>query len=138
MSCKEGSFFSADNLFLIFFLWQKGKNVSEFEENFLFIWKLEIFGVLFVSELGKKNNLKVLPEKLLFSKQLLLTNISDGDSMIDYSNKFVNTVDLQNEMYIEEADALLYIFLLYSNPSIYENFRCAIKARDGLSSTGGI
>ena len=46
--------------------------------------------------------------------------------------KFFNTVDRLKEIGVEVSEDLLAILLLCSIPNIYENFRCAIEARDSL------
>lgn len=70
--------------------------------------------------------------KATLLKQLLFTKISDIYSMVDHLNNFFNTVDKLNEMNIVVPDDLLSILLLYSIPSNFENFLCAIEARDKL------
>lgn len=70
--------------------------------------------------------------KATLLKQLLFSKMGEGDNMTEHLNKFFNTVDRLTELEIEVSDDLLAILLLYSVPSSYENFRCAIEARDDL------
>lgn len=68
-------------------------------------------------------------------KQLLFTKMRDGENMMDHLNNFFGTVDKLKEMEILVAEDLLAILLLYTIPDSYENFRCAIEARDELPSS---
>lgn len=70
--------------------------------------------------------------KATLLKQLLFTKMRDNESMMDHLNNFFGTVDKLTEMEILVAEDLLAILLLYSIPDSYENFRCAIEARDEL------
>ena len=65
-------------------------------------------------------------------KQLLFAKLSENGSMSDHLNKFFIIVDKLKNMDIVIANDLLSILLLYSIPSNYKNFRCAIEARDDL------
>ncbi|KMQ84567.1 retrovirus-related pol polyprotein from transposon tnt 1-94, partial [Lasius niger] len=65
-------------------------------------------------------------------KQLTLLRIKDGADVREHVNKFFDTVDKLEEMEIEINKDLLSIILLYSMPSNFENFRCAIESRDEL------
>lgn len=52
--------------------------------------------------------------------------------MRDHLNGFFDTVEKLGDMEIEINQDLLSIMLLYSLPSSFENFRCAIESRDTL------
>lgn len=73
--------------------------------------------------------------KATLLKQLLFTKMRDGENMMDHLNNFFGTVDKLREMEILVVEDLLAILLLYSIPDSYENFRCAIEARDELPSS---
>lgn len=70
--------------------------------------------------------------KAILLKQLLFNKMSDDGSMQEHLNNFFNCVDKLKEIEIQVADDILSILLLYSIPSAYENFRCAIESRDSL------
>ena len=53
---------------------------------------------------------------------------------MDHLRNFFGTVDKLDEMEILIAEDLLDILLLYSILDTYENFRCAIEARNELST----
>lgn len=72
--------------------------------------------------------------KATLLKQLLFARMKEGENMMDHLNIFFGTVDKLMEMEILVAEDLLSILLLYSIPESYENFRCAIEARDELPS----
>lgn len=60
--------------------------------------------------------------------------MEDGADIREHVNKLFDTVDKLEEMEIEINKDLLSIMLLYSMPSNFENFRCAIESRDELPS----
>ena len=68
-------------------------------------------------------------------KQLLFSKMQDDDDMSAHLNNFSTAVDKLKEMGLEVSGDLLTILMLYSVPSTYENFRCAIEARDDLPDT---
>lgn len=70
--------------------------------------------------------------KATLLKQLTLLRMEDGADVREHVNKFFDTVDKLEEMEIEINKDLLSIILLYSMPSNFENFRCAIESRDEL------
>lgn len=70
--------------------------------------------------------------KATLLKQLTLLRMEDGADVREHVNKFFDTVDKLEEMEIEINKDLLSIMLLYSMPSNFENFRCAIESRDEL------
>lgn len=70
--------------------------------------------------------------KATLLKQLTLLRMEDGADVREHVNKFFDTVDKLEEMDIEINKDLLSIMLLYSMPSNFENFRCAIESRDEL------
>lgn len=65
-------------------------------------------------------------------KQLMLQKMKDGDDVREHMGRFFDAVDKLHEMEIEINNDLLTIMLLYSLPTGYENFRCAIESRDEL------
>lgn len=58
--------------------------------------------------------------------------MENGADVREHVNKFFDTVDKLEEMQIKINKDLLSIILLYSMPSNFENFRCAIESRDEL------
>lgn len=70
--------------------------------------------------------------KATLLKQLIFSKMSQEEGMDEHLNKFFGIIDKLNEMNVEIADDLVTILLLYSVPDSYENFRCAIEARDVL------
>ncbi|XP_071578287.1 uncharacterized protein [Temnothorax nylanderi] len=72
--------------------------------------------------------------KATLLKQLMLQRLKDGGDVRDHIAKFFDAVDKLENMKVPINGDLLAIMLLYSLPSSYENFRCAIESRDELSS----
>lgn len=72
--------------------------------------------------------------KALLMKQLLFTKMSNDGDMQDHIKTFTETADKLKSMSMDVSDDFLSIILLYSIPSSYENFRCAIESRDELPS----
>jgi len=70
--------------------------------------------------------------KATLLKQLTLHRMDDQKDIREHLNVFFDTVDKLTEMEIEINNDLLTIMLLYSLPSKFENFRCAIESRDNL------
>jgi len=70
--------------------------------------------------------------KATLLKQLILQKLSESGDVRDYVNKFFYAVDRLAAMDVQIHVDLLSIMLLYSLPSSYENFRCAIESRDEL------
>jgi len=70
--------------------------------------------------------------KATLLKQLTLHRMDDQKDVREHLNVFFDTVDKLTEMEIEINSDLLTIMLLYSLPSKFENFRCAIESRDNL------
>ena len=60
--------------------------------------------------------------------------MSEDQSMSDHLSKFFDTLDKLTELEIVVSEDLLTILLLYSVPNSFDNFRCAIEARDDLPS----
>ena len=58
--------------------------------------------------------------------------MEEGDDTKEHLDKFFDAVDKLGEMELKVNDDLLAIMLLYSLPSSFENFRCAIESRDEL------
>ncbi|KAK9751402.1 Zinc knuckle [Popillia japonica] len=72
--------------------------------------------------------------KATLLKQLTLHRMEENEDIRKHVSKFFDTVDKLEEMSIEVNPDLLAIMLLYSLPSSFENFRCAIESRDELPS----
>lgn len=76
---------------------------------------------------------KLPARKATYLKQLLFMRMQSGESMHEHLNNYSNVLDKLTEM---DLKILFYhlvsILLLYSIPSSYENFRCAIESRDEL------
>ena len=60
--------------------------------------------------------------------------MADHDDVRDHLNDFFDTVDKLGDMDIKINPELLAVMLLYSLPSRFETFRCAIESRDTLPS----
>lgn len=65
-------------------------------------------------------------------KQLTQHRMTEDSEVRDHLNIFFDTVDKLASMDIDINPDLLTIMLLYSLPSSFENFRCAIESRDAL------
>lgn len=72
--------------------------------------------------------------KATLLKQLTLHRMEENGNVRDHINKFFDAVDKLGEMDVDINPDLLSIMLLYSLPSSFENFRCAIESRDDLPS----
>lgn len=72
--------------------------------------------------------------KATLLKQLILQRMQDGDDVREHIRLFFDAVDKLSEMEVAINPDLLAILLLYSLPSNFENFRCAIESRDTLPS----
>ena len=70
--------------------------------------------------------------KATLLKQLTQHKMVDGEDMRDHVRCFFDTVDKLAEMEVDMNPDLLAILLLYSLPSSFDNFRCAIESRDEL------
>lgn len=70
--------------------------------------------------------------KATLLKQLTLQRMEEGTDVREHLGKFFDAVDKLNDMGVEINADLLAIMLLYSLPSTFENFRCAIESRDEL------
>ena len=70
--------------------------------------------------------------KATLLKRLTQHKMADGEDMHDHVRCFFDTVDKLTEMEVDMNPDLLAILLLYSLPSNFENFRCAIESRDEL------
>jgi hypothetical protein len=70
--------------------------------------------------------------KATLLKQLIQHKMREDDDVREHVAKFMDTVDKLQGMNIEINGDLLSIMLLYSLPSSFENFRCAIESRDSL------
>ena len=58
--------------------------------------------------------------------------MKEGEDVHQHLNQFFDAVNKLGEMALAVNDDLLTIMLLYSLPSSFENFRCAIESRDVL------
>ncbi|CAK9813843.1 Retrovirus-related Pol polyprotein from transposon TNT 1-94 [Anthophora plagiata] len=72
--------------------------------------------------------------KATLLKRLTLHRMTEHEDVREHLRKFFDTVDKLSEMEIEINPDLLSVLLLYSLPSSFENFRCAIESRDDLPS----
>jgi len=70
--------------------------------------------------------------KAALLKQLIQSRMKEGDDVRTHVMTFYDIVDKLQAMGIEINGDLLTIMLLYSLPSSFENFRCAIESRDHL------
>ena len=70
--------------------------------------------------------------KATLLKRLALQKMADGEDVREHIRTFFDAVDKLTEMEVIINPDLLAILLLYSLPSQYENFRCAIESRDEL------
>jgi hypothetical protein len=70
--------------------------------------------------------------KATLLKQLIQHKMREDDDVREHVARFMDTVDKLQGMNIEINGDLLSIMLLYSLPSSFENFRCAIESRDSL------
>jgi hypothetical protein len=70
--------------------------------------------------------------KATLLKQLIQHKMREDDDVREHVAKFMDTVDKLQGTNIEINGDLLSIMLLYSLPSSFENFRCAIESRDSL------
>ena len=60
------------------------------------------------------------------------TSDARSGDMKEYIDKFFDAVDKLEGMNVQINGDLLTIILLYSLPSSFENFKCAIESRDRL------
>ena len=70
--------------------------------------------------------------KATLLKKLTLHKMPEGGDVREHLSIFFDVVDKLQAMDIEINGELLSIMLLYSLPSTFENFRCAIESRDNL------
>jgi transposase InsO family protein len=70
--------------------------------------------------------------KATLLKTLILHKMADNGDVREHLNEFFDAVDKLNEMDVEINADLLTILVLYSLPSSFEIFRCAIESRDNL------
>ena len=70
--------------------------------------------------------------KATLLKRLTLQRMQDGEDVREHMTRFFDAVDKLGNMDVNINNDLLSIMLLYSLPSSYENFRCAIETRDEL------
>lgn len=64
--------------------------------------------------------------------------MDEGGDVRDHLNDFFDTVDKLGDMNIIINPDQLTIMLLYSLPSSFENFRCAIESRDDLPTADNL
>lgn len=70
--------------------------------------------------------------KATLLKNLILCKMDDAGDIHEHLNAFFTSVDKLAEMEINVNPDLLAILMLYSLPSTFDNFRCAIESRDDL------
>lgn len=70
--------------------------------------------------------------KATLLKQLILQRLEDGGDVKEHMATFFDAVDKLENMNVQIHGDLMSIMLLYSLPSSFENFRCAIESRDEL------
>jgi len=70
--------------------------------------------------------------KATLLKQLTLQRLQKGQDIREHLLKFFDAVDKLNVMGVQINEDLLSIMLLYSLPSSYENFRCAMESHEKL------
>ncbi|CAK9800955.1 Retrovirus-related Pol polyprotein from transposon TNT 1-94 [Anthophora plagiata] len=63
---------------------------------------------------------------------LLFTKMHEGEDMSEHLSKYFDIIDKLKGLSVNIDGSLLTVLLLHSIPNSYENFRCAIKARDEL------
>lgn len=71
-------------------------------------------------------------KKATLLKQLMLQHMREGDDVREHLRRFFDAADKLNDMEVTINPDLLAIMLLYSLPSNFDNFRCAIESRDEL------
>jgi len=71
-------------------------------------------------------------KKAMLLKRLTLQKMTEDEDVREHMRSFFDNVDKLQEMDVDINNDLLSIMLLYSLPSSYENFRCAIESRDEL------
>ncbi|XP_061720001.1 uncharacterized protein LOC133527129 [Cydia pomonella] len=71
-------------------------------------------------------------KKATLLKELLLRKLDEGGDLREHVMRFFDVVSQLADMDIEMHDDLISIMLLYSLPSSFDNFRCAIESRDAL------
>lgn len=74
--------------------------------------------------------------KATLLKRLMLHRMFEGEDIREQVNNFFDTVDKLAEMNVDINVDLLAIMLLYSLPSCFENFPCAIECAGHLAVTG--
>ena len=72
--------------------------------------------------------------KATLLKRLIQTKMSEGGDVKKHIAEFFDAIDKLESMEVNVNGDLLSIMLLYSLPSSFENFRCAIESRDSLPS----
>ncbi|XP_037929183.1 uncharacterized protein LOC119684159 [Teleopsis dalmanni] len=70
--------------------------------------------------------------KVALYKQLLALSMSDGDSVTEFINSFVDVIDKLAQVDITLNEELKVTMLFSSLPVKYENFVVAIETRDSL------
>lgn len=76
--------------------------------------------------------------KAALLKQLMLQKLNESGDVRDHLSKFFDAVDRLAAMDVHIHADLLSVMLLYSLPSSYENFRCAIESRDALPAADAL
>jgi len=71
--------------------------------------------------------------KATLLKRLMLHKMPEGGDIKDHLNDLLDAVDKLQSMNVEINGDMLAIIILYSLPSSFDTFRCAIESRDDLS-----
>lgn len=71
-------------------------------------------------------------KKATLLKELLLHKLEEGGDIREHVMRFFDVKSKLADMDIDMHDDLTSIMLLYSLPSSFDNFRCAIESRDSL------
>lgn len=70
--------------------------------------------------------------KATLLKRLMLHRMEESSDVREHMNKFFDAVDKLQDMQVDIHPDVLATMLLYSLPPSFDNFRCAIEARDDL------
>jgi len=70
--------------------------------------------------------------KATLLKRLMLHKMPEGGDIKDHLNDILDAVDKLQSMNVEINGDMLAIIILYSLPSSFDTFRCAIESRDNL------
>lgn len=73
--------------------------------------------------------------KATLLKRLMLHRMEEGSDVREHISKFFDAVDKLQDVQVEIHPDVLATMLLYSLPASFDNFRCAIEARDKLPAS---